>query len=457
MTNGRYALTLFAACATILIATSMLARGGPLDPPAGPIAPTMKTLSDVEARTPVSHDTTPGDSANIYIIDEPGSYYLTGNLMGEVGKTGIRITASPVVLDLNGFSLEGVAESREGIRIYSNDVVVRNGFLRNWGRQGLRAFSELSQRSAIIENIHAVDNGNDGIEIYTGGVVRNCVAHSNDGHGIKTYINCLIEGCISRNNVENGFNTSSACVIRRCSAYQNFGSGFDVGRQSQIVECTSNGNILFGYESLSSCAFSSCSADLNLDDGFSCDDYTVLRGCAAGSNGGAGFDLESGCVVTESVAGSNEAGGILTEEGSVVTTAAGRDNTGVGAFIGRGGAGGFVSGTRNSTGVFAGGAVIASGARGNTNLGHNVIGMLTYSIADDNWSGISGGGSVRIHGCASRSNDYHGFTQNGSPNIFSANSAFFNGDANYFGTYTGQNATTPIGADAWQNTAESLP
>ena len=116
---------------------------GDLDPPPGPIGPTMKTLDQVEARTPVQ--ALAGDGSALHVISEPGSYYLTGAITGEAGKDGIRIGASDVNLDLNGFALRGVAGSGNGIRVVSTDgediqikgVGVRNGVVRSWGANGV--------------------------------------------------------------------------------------------------------------------------------------------------------------------------------------------------------------------------------------------------------------------------------------------------------------------------------
>ncbi|MCA9310328.1 MAG: right-handed parallel beta-helix repeat-containing protein [Phycisphaerales bacterium] len=458
MDNSRYMITLAATCTTILVATSMLARGGPLTPPAGPVAPTMVTLDTVEPRIPIGPDTTPGDSANLYRISEPGSYILTANLTGESGKTGIRVDASNVTLDLRGFTLTGVAGSREGIRIGGNDVIIRNGFITNWERQGIRAFSELSQRGAVIENVHAIDNGDDGIEIFTGGVLRHCVARSNDAHGFKTNSNCLIEACISRNNIEDGFNTASGCIFRGCAAYQNFGNGFHPGSHSQLSECIGNGNTLSGFDVPEHCVLTACAAGTNFSNGFSAAGNAVMRGCSAGVNGAAGFDTGPACVVTETTAASNQSAGISTGSGSVATCSTARGNQSFGVIVAEGGAAGFLGLTDNLTGIYCGGTLVASGAFENQSNGIEVRGMAAFCAVEDNQaSGISANGSSRIHGCVSFSNDVHGFTQAGTPNIFSANSAFFNGDQNYQGTYTNQNTTTPIGAGPWQNTANALP
>ena len=60
-------------------ASFILVQGGALTPPGAP-ASTMKTLDQVEPRTPVNVTTVPGDASYHHITTTPGSYYLTGNL-----------------------------------------------------------------------------------------------------------------------------------------------------------------------------------------------------------------------------------------------------------------------------------------------------------------------------------------------------------------------------------------
>lgn len=118
--------------ALLLAATLNLHAQGSLTPPPGAPGAVMKTLDQVEARTPVN--TLPGDAAATHIITLPGSYYLTGPITGNTGKVGIRIEAVNVTLDLNGFAIEGVSGSTKGITANATGgpVVIRNGILRFW-------------------------------------------------------------------------------------------------------------------------------------------------------------------------------------------------------------------------------------------------------------------------------------------------------------------------------------
>ena len=82
------------------IAGAVLAQG-PITPPGAP-APAMKTLDQIEPRTPIS--------SLPFTISQSGSYYLTRNLQF-TAATGpaILINANYVTLDLMGFTLSSTA------------------------------------------------------------------------------------------------------------------------------------------------------------------------------------------------------------------------------------------------------------------------------------------------------------------------------------------------------------
>jgi hypothetical protein len=103
--------------------TSAFAQGS-LTPPGAP-APTMKSLDQIEARTPIS--------SLPFTISSSGSYYLTKNLSVSSGNA-ITVNANGVTLDLNGFTISSTAASANGTGILINsglrNIAITNGFVQ---------------------------------------------------------------------------------------------------------------------------------------------------------------------------------------------------------------------------------------------------------------------------------------------------------------------------------------
>ena len=133
------------AAASFLFPPRTLAQGS-LTPPGAP-APTMKTLDQVEARTPISGTTT---------ISASGSYYLTGNIAVTTGSA-ISISADNVTLDLNGFTISSTASpaSGNGVNITGSrsHVTVKNGNIRGTTTFAAGTFTPGGFLSGIINSV----------------------------------------------------------------------------------------------------------------------------------------------------------------------------------------------------------------------------------------------------------------------------------------------------------------
>jgi hypothetical protein len=195
-TNATAAATLCALTFLALPPTAAWAQGS-LTPPPGPIAPVMKSLDQIEARTPLN--TLPGDATATHIITLPGSYYFTGPINGSSGKVGIRIEAVNVTLDLNGFTLEGVGGSTAGIEVNvaSGPVKIRNGQLRFWSTF---AISIPVATQFVLEDLQISDIEGPAIAASGDGVIERVSISGTKAYGISADTGRLvIRDCKIRN------------------------------------------------------------------------------------------------------------------------------------------------------------------------------------------------------------------------------------------------------------------
>jgi parallel beta-helix repeat protein len=242
--------TITAASLAVLAASAGLLVAGPLNPPAGSIAPTYKTLTEVEPRTAINATNTPGDADSLFKITQPGSYYLTGNITGVIGKHGIEITSSGVTLDLNGFELRGVSDmgAFDGVTASTanlNSVCIRNGTVRGWGDEGVD-FRATIVANASLKDITASENGGDGLAAGFGNIVSHCLSYDNDGHGFSSANATVLTECIATSNALSGFSLISDCMISQCTTRGNTLDGIRVENRCFVLNNTSSNNGITG-------------------------------------------------------------------------------------------------------------------------------------------------------------------------------------------------------------------
>lgn len=259
--------------------TSTYAQG-PLAPPGAP-APTMKTLQQVEPRTPI--DSLP------FNITMPGSYYLTGNLI--TSGTGIRILADSVTIDLNGFTLIGGTNAAIHVPGPYRDLVIRNGHVVGWSGRGIDA---TSARNVVVEQVHVRDAGNVGIWVGPNARVENCVAESNGDVGIYVGIGGSVIQCTAISNATIGFVLLGDNLIKDSLALTNGTQGIYATGRVSIIACRSHANGQHGLVAFAASVVQDSSFVGNALGGIivSGSDGSLIENCRVADNGSTGIELQ---------------------------------------------------------------------------------------------------------------------------------------------------------------------
>jgi len=304
--------------AALLLPLSSFGQGV-LSPPGAP-APVMKTLEQVEPRTPIS---TPSFS-----ISAPGSYYLASDL---TGTSGITISANDVTLDLNGFTLSGTAgNSSPGIRINSGrrNVEIRNGTIANWGQFGVNG---LGTEAIRLLNLTAYNNAtfatsHSGLLVGDRSVVKNCVADANSAGGIVVGKNSIVSECMARSNGSSGITVADSCRVDKCSSSSNGAEGIRTGSWCIVNDCSTHSNVVSGISAVLGSTISGCNSSFNGQAGVLTGSDCTIDGCVAYSNSFSGIRAGSSCVVRGCAAADNTVDGIDASAGSVITECTARNN-----------------------------------------------------------------------------------------------------------------------------------
>jgi len=234
-----------AMIAGLMFTTTAGFSQGLLTPPGAPAA-TMKSLAQIEPRTPIS--------SAPFTISSPGSYYLTTNLTGAANQNGISISSGDVTLDLNGFTLSGVASAGpyySGILIantYTN-IVVRNGTVTGWTNFGVDGYTRGFPRNVIYEHLTLSANGYVGLDAEATSIIRDCLSQNNGSEGFFS-VGSLITDCIARDNGSYGFDITDSSM-RSCVSHFNW-TGVSADH-STVADCDIMNNSTNGLTVGSAC------------------------------------------------------------------------------------------------------------------------------------------------------------------------------------------------------------
>lgn len=277
--------------ALTVAATAVPALCGPMNPPAGAITSTMKTLDAVEPRTALSATATPGDATSVYRITAPGSYYLTGNVSVPAGKSGIVIASAGVTLDLSGFTITGVAGSANGIidtAAATSGISVRNGVITGMGARGV---SLMNGAGARVKDLSFTSCAG-GVIAGEGAVIESCTAAQTGGTAaFAVLFNAVISKCTAVGGQGAGFQLYEGSTVKDCSARAQ-SIGFDLQDESVAIDCTGTLCAGDGFVASNLCRIERCTATNNGGDGIHAGARNRVIDCFVALNNGAGVRLD---------------------------------------------------------------------------------------------------------------------------------------------------------------------
>ncbi len=392
--------SVLSAAALALAGAALVA--GPLTPPGGPVASTYKTLNEIEPRIPVGPTTTPGDADSVYRISQPGSYYLTGDVVGQSGKDGIEIAAENITLDLNGFTLRGVPGSKAGIdanETPSPYCTIKNGHVQGWGQDGL--LGNLVG-AWVITDVKFRNNSGNGMTINSGTVCTRCYFTGNSLSGCGTSNHVEFHQCFGSQNGQHGFAAGSDSQFVGCEATSNGGTGIVVPLGGRVIGCTTTLNNNVGIFVGDGGQVMDCHVDTNLQGGIIVGKGGNVFRCAVNGNGTttSHYGIQARFYSTTAVT--------TATIGDCIVTA----NTG--------------TGIQTAGGTIHGCMAESNGNNGIWMSGRGVISECT--AASNTGIGIIGGNSVQVLHCTSGNNTTHGI-QVSSDCLVRGNSCDSNGTA----------------------------
>jgi hypothetical protein len=273
---------LIVVCSTLaLITTAGLLIAGPLNPPAGPITSTYKTLTEVEPRTAISGP---------IVIATDGSYYLTGNITVPAG----------------GYAISG---GQTGILIpvgsATGNIVIQNGTIRNTSGSGIFT-SNANTPPTTVRNVRLENIADAGIYLLNAIVVVDNVSiagksGSTSSSGITAgsasrITNARIESVALRGIDDSAFSQIDRVVVAGAGT-----DGIRVGTSSSVSNSTVLGGTT-GFNLNQYCTVISSTASNTSGIGFQLDAGGTVKDCNANNIGGDAYVLFFGGTVLDSVA-----------------------------------------------------------------------------------------------------------------------------------------------------------
>jgi parallel beta-helix repeat protein len=264
-----------------------------------------------DSRTPIS--------SIPFVITEPGSYYMIGNLTNSTANSnGITIDADNVSLDLGGFTLSSPYDRSisplptrtggDGIKISGDNDHIFNGHDYGWGGTGIRGFSA---NNSIFEKLTVTYNAADGLVADTGAVISHVTASFNGVFGIRGDEGTVIAFSTVIGNGNNGIDVEKGSVVTNSIASNNSIDGFDIAEGSIVQMSTAYDNNREGFY-VSSSIVRNNTASHNDGNGFRVYSNSWIINNKAHENNLAGIRISSSdCLVEGNSITDNDQGGLV--------------------------------------------------------------------------------------------------------------------------------------------------
>jgi parallel beta-helix repeat protein len=249
-----------------------------------------------------------------YTISQLGSYRLTSNLIiDSAGTTAIRVTASNVTVDLNGFVISGVtvcsgspvtgcAPPGAGRGIDGETAGgggVRNGVVRGMGGEGIALGP-----AGRVEDVRVVSNGGRGVVVGVSSRVSDASVLRNGASGIELGADSSVSDSVVLGNGVAGISFAAQTEIIGNVVSANGQTG--IPGESGIVASGSNNTIVNNVASQNGYAGIAASQD------------NVVTENAVTQNGDFGMRLSGGNTIEGNAVFDNQAGGIRAAGGSAL-------------------------------------------------------------------------------------------------------------------------------------------
>lgn len=267
-----------------------------------------------DPRIPIDAVNTPGDAESLFHITEPGSYYLPGNLLGVAGKSGIRISASNVHIDLMGYTVRGSGSALDAIFVSGirTRIRIHNGIISGWPRTGIYAFVSSYVRVQDLD-ISSVEGA---IGLGASGVVERCSIVSGGDFGIRVGARSWVSNCSVAETQFEGITVGSASTVQGCTINSGGGIGVLLGIGSSIHASTVTSSQT-GIIAHQMARVTDCYVGQNQQRGIFIASGSI-RGSTIHGNGDHGIESDGSVHVLGNTVSSNSGDGIRVQGGSRV-------------------------------------------------------------------------------------------------------------------------------------------